>query len=182
MIKNPGRQIGMGTSVIRLLCLTALVTFGFRKMLSMKISEQSGIDLLLVISAAELAVSSVIHPEKPLMPILVPLLILILVYQSRLWFYRFAANWSIHEHLIHYLKKKPDDPINTNYEPPRVGLSLIENGKVRCDNLEQIGKTQLWLRQELRKFGYRNIRQVNYLTMDTLGNFYMDLNEFIRKN
>lgn len=63
-----------------------------------------------------------------------------------------------------------------------MGLSLIENGKVRGDNLKQIGKTQLWLRQELRKFGYRNIRQVNYLTMDSLGNFYMDLNKYIGKN
>ncbi|MCO7126407.1 hypothetical protein NIE88_11565 [Sporolactobacillus shoreicorticis] len=178
----------MGTSVIRILCLALLMFIGFRKSLSEKISEQSGLDVVLVFSASGLAVAAIVMPERPLIPLLAPFLILILIYRSRFWLYRFAAKWSIHEHLIQYLKaadfrsmrKKTMHPFEADYEPPRPGLSLIENGKVRSDNLEQIGKTPLWLRQELRKFGYRNIRQVNYLRMDPLGNFYMDLNKYMR--
>ncbi|MFT8310404.1 MAG: YetF domain-containing protein [Sporolactobacillus sp.] len=180
----------MGTSMIRMLCLALLMFMGFRKSLNEKVSDQSGFEIALVFSAVELIVAAVIMPEKPLLPLLMPFLILILIYRSRFWLYRFAAKWSIHEHLIQYLKaadfrlpkKKPDHSLQSDHEHPRPGLSLIENGKVRSDNLEQIGKTQLWLRQELRKFGYRNIRQVNYLRMDPLGNFYMDLNKYMRND
>lgn len=181
----------METSATRVIFLALLLLFGFRKTMSEKIANQSCAEFLLVIAAAELSVVAVVQPDKPLIPLLVPLLILIFAFRSRFLLYRFTANWSTRDHLIQYhndTEKKseiagaPAVQHRPNNAPPRMGLSLIENGKVRGDNLKQIGKTQLWLRQELRKFGYRNIRQVNYLTMDSLGNFYMDLNKYIGKN
>ncbi|MCO7175604.1 DUF421 domain-containing protein [Sporolactobacillus kofuensis] len=180
----------MGTSSTRIIVLALLMFFGFRKSLSTKMSDQSCSEVLMIFSAVEFAVAAILQPYKPLLPILVPLLILICFYRGRFLCYRIMAEWSNRNRLIEFLDKhelkkkrqtstKHESAIN---EPPRMGIALIEDGKVRGDHLKQIGKTPLWLRQELRKFGYRNLRQVNYLTMDLLGNFYMDVNKRLRKD
>ncbi|GEB76346.1 YetF domain-containing protein [Sporolactobacillus inulinus] len=164
----------MGTSVIRMVCLSLMITLGFRHILSKKIAELSALQQLLIFAAANLCAVAVAFPDHPLLPMLVPLIILLLIEHMRFW----------PTYLAHFIKGsapiKKSEPRPRSYVPPRIGLSLIENGKIRHDHLTEIGKTQLWLRQELRKFGYRNIHQVNYLTMDSLGNFYMDLKKYLR--
>ncbi|MCL1630491.1 DUF421 domain-containing protein [Sporolactobacillus sp. CPB3-1] len=169
----------METSVVRTICLVLLVMLGFRKVMRAKLSEQTGADLVLLLSSSALATAAVLMPEKPLLPILVPLMLLILIDRSRLWIDHFISHGSSYEPLPHYVKQAKKKETEKEVYMPRSGLALIEKGKVRNDNLARIGKTQFWLRRELRKFGYRNIRQVNYLTIDALGNFYMDLNQFM---
>ncbi|WP_341539790.1 DUF421 domain-containing protein [Scopulibacillus darangshiensis] len=54
---------------------------------------------------------------------------------------------------------------------------LILDGKVQEGNLDKIDKTPLWLRQELRKLGFRDIKEISYCILDSHGTFYIDLKD-----
>ncbi|MFD2618192.1 YetF domain-containing protein [Terrilactibacillus laevilacticus] len=70
----------------------------------------------------------------------------------------------------------PNTHQSSNKQQDTMPFPLIINGKVQEDNLKKIHQTPLWLRQELRKLGYRDIKEIAYLVMDDKGTFYMDLN------
>ncbi|WP_245579630.1 DUF421 domain-containing protein [Alteribacter aurantiacus] len=53
-------------------------------------------------------------------------------------------------------------------------LPIILDGKVQNKHLEQMGKTPLWLRQELRKLGYKDIKKISYCIYTDEGNFFID--------
>lgn len=57
-----------------------------------------------------------------------------------------------------------------------VPLPLVKDGKVQEEQLERIHKTNLWLRQELRKLGY-NIKKITYCSIDDRGNLFVDLKD-----
>lgn len=63
--------------------------------------------------------------------------------------------------------KKTDQAFN-------VPLPLIKDGIVQEDQLKRIHKTNLWLRQELRKQGYRNIKKITYCSIDDAGKIFVD--------
>jgi len=56
-------------------------------------------------------------------------------------------------------------------------IPLILDGKVQEDHLEKINKTPLWLRQQLRNLGYRDIKNISYCSLDEDNIFYIDLKE-----
>ncbi len=53
-------------------------------------------------------------------------------------------------------------------------LPLVLDGKVQNSHLEKMGKTPLWLRQELRKLGYRDIKKISYCVLKDNHTFYID--------
>ncbi|RYL93900.1 hypothetical protein EWI07_06960 [Sporolactobacillus sp. THM7-4] len=175
----------MGTAAARTLLLILLLLAGFGELMSAKMVERTFSEFLLVLTAAELSFFAVIRPEEPLALFIIPLLLLIIIYRVRTLVFRTvrgkmettASSLSVKNpcNLLRPLDHKAEQPFSMVRPPSKMGLPLIERGKVRGDNLKHIGRTPLWLRQELRKFGYRDIRQVNYLTIDDSGNFYMDL-------
>ena len=71
-------------------------------------------------------------------------------------------------------QKRPLNPedmnINTSYE----GLchSLIVDGQIDYDSLKKVGLNEKWLREELRKFGIKDIENVFSASIDTHGNLY----------
>ncbi|CAM3095394.1 YetF domain-containing protein [Sporolactobacillus spathodeae] len=167
----------METIITRTLFLMVLIGLGFRQMLAAKMSDRPFSEWLILAAAAEFSVLAVIEPDVPLTFFFVPILLLILAHRFFAWFQKLTGKWP--QMSLVPLTLAADELLSKNLnadEPiPVMGLVLIENGKIRSDNLRRIERTQLWLRQELRKFGYRDIRQVNYLTMDQTGNFFMDL-------
>lgn len=54
-------------------------------------------------------------------------------------------------------------------------LPLILDGKVQEKHLELMNQTSLWLRQELRKIGYKDVKKIAYCAVDETGTFFVDL-------
>ena len=65
-------------------------------------------------------------------------------------------------------------------ESPRIRyeglpLPLIMDGKVQDDNLEKIGKTRFWLKNELQAYHIKDFKDVFFCTIDHRGRFFIDL-------
>jgi uncharacterized membrane protein YcaP (DUF421 family) len=56
---------------------------------------------------------------------------------------------------------------------PSLALPLIEDGVIQEEHLALIDQTNLWLRQQLRKRGYKDIKKISYCTYED-GIFYID--------
>ncbi|MDV2685911.1 DUF421 domain-containing protein [Alkalihalophilus lindianensis] len=56
-------------------------------------------------------------------------------------------------------------------------LPLILDGKVQEEHLKKIEKTPLWLRQEMRKIGYRDIKKISYCALRDDQSFFVDLKD-----
>ncbi|MDN4526262.1 YetF domain-containing protein [Fictibacillus fluitans] len=51
---------------------------------------------------------------------------------------------------------------------------VILDGKIQEDHLKKLGKTALWLRQELRKMGIRDTKKITLCTINKNGTLYVD--------
>lgn len=54
-----------------------------------------------------------------------------------------------------------------------ITIPLIIDGCIVEENLQTINKTNLWLRQELKKRGYRDIKQISFCSYEN-GKFFID--------
>jgi uncharacterized membrane protein YcaP (DUF421 family) len=64
---------------------------------------------------------------------------------------------------------------NVLYPQLRLPLAMILDGKVQEDHLSKINKSEFWLRQELRKLGFKEIKKISFCTIDENGTFFVDL-------
>ena len=53
-------------------------------------------------------------------------------------------------------------------------LPLIMDGKVQDDNLDKIGKTRFWLKNQLQFKGARDFKEVFYCSIDHRGRMFLD--------
>lgn len=53
-------------------------------------------------------------------------------------------------------------------------LPLIMDGKVQDENLEKIGKTRFWLKNQLQVKGVRDFKEVFYCSIDHRGRMFLD--------
>jgi uncharacterized membrane protein YcaP (DUF421 family) len=63
-----------------------------------------------------------------------------------------------------------------NKKQSTLHLPLIIDGYVQERHLKVLDKTNLWLRQELKKLGYQNIKDISFCSYDN-GVFYIDLKD-----
>ncbi|MDF1506846.1 DUF421 domain-containing protein [Robertmurraya sp. DFI.2.37] len=56
-------------------------------------------------------------------------------------------------------------------------IPLIIDGEIQTKNLERIEKNPLWLRQELRKRGYRDVKKISFCSFQN-GDFFIDVQDF----
>ncbi|MCP8967291.1 DUF421 domain-containing protein [Ectobacillus ponti] len=61
-------------------------------------------------------------------------------------------------------------------QDPQFSLPLILDGVIQSEHLEMMGKTNLWLRQSLRKLGYQHVKQISYCSFQN-GEFFVDLED-----
>ncbi|WKB36853.1 DUF421 domain-containing protein [Terrilactibacillus sp. S3-3] len=211
----------VATVILRTLFMSVLLLVAFRLMGKKTVDQWTGFDFVFSIMATELAILSIESPDKPLVMMLVPILLLFIMQRLFTFFSTKLASGSrmsdekpatlvyqgvideekcaqkkidVHDFLeqlkrqnverlsdvefaileptgeISVLTKERQKETNTP-----VSLPLIINGKVCEENLKKIDQTSLWLRQELRKFGYRDIKKIAYLVIDESGNFFVDL-------
>lgn len=80
-------------------------------------------------------------------------------------------------------KETPDPPSKSetseSAEAPRfryeaLPLPLIMDGKVQDDNLDKIGKTRFWLKNELQSYNVHDFKQVFFCTIDHRGRLFVD--------
>jgi len=64
----------------------------------------------------------------------------------------------------------------TQSRQPELQLPLIVDGIIQENNLDIIKKNNLWLRQQLRKLGYKETKQISLCTFGK-GVFYIDLKD-----
>lgn len=67
--------------------------------------------------------------------------------------------------------KKNED---TERSPLQMILPLVLDGKILEDNLEKVDKTAFWLRQELKKAGFKDIKCISFCTLNEDGSLYVD--------
>ncbi len=67
--------------------------------------------------------------------------------------------------------KKNED---SNRTPFQMILPLVLDGKIIEDNLEKMDKTSFWLRQELKKVGFKDIKNISFCTLNDDGSLYVD--------
>ncbi|MEH7074174.1 DUF421 domain-containing protein [Neobacillus drentensis] len=60
--------------------------------------------------------------------------------------------------------------------PGDITVPLILDGNIEEENLKRINKTNLWLRQELKKKGYRDIKKISFCSFEN-GKFFIDLQD-----
>lgn len=72
--------------------------------------------------------------------------------------------------------KRPVTPEDMGLFVPRTGLPLplIVDGYVMDGNLEKIGKTRFWLRNELQQYGYKDFKKIFYCSIDNQGKLFFD--------
>lgn len=76
------------------------------------------------------------------------------------------------------IEKTEKEKNDSNYaENVALPLPLVLDGKVQQEHLEKIGKTPLWLRQELRKLGYKDIKKISYCSLKDNQTFFVDLKD-----
>ena len=77
--------------------------------------------------------------------------------------------------VIEKTEKEKHEP---NYaEKVNLPLPLILDGKVQEEQLEEIEKTSFWLRRELRKLGYKDIKKISYCSLNDNQTFFVDLKD-----
>ncbi|WP_270180599.1 DUF421 domain-containing protein [Alkalihalobacillus sp. CinArs1] len=73
------------------------------------------------------------------------------------------------------IKKDQQDTGDEDSFSSLLPLPLILDGKIQGEHLERLGKTELWLRQELRKVGQRNLKEISFCSLHKNGNFFIDM-------
>jgi uncharacterized membrane protein YcaP (DUF421 family) len=63
------------------------------------------------------------------------------------------------------------------YPQLKLPLAIILDGKVQEDHLSKINKTEFWLRQELRKLGFKDVKKISFCTIDENGTFFVDIKD-----
>lgn len=74
--------------------------------------------------------------------------------------------------------EKPSNSEQSN-SPAKNGditIPIIMDGKILEENLKKINRTNFWLRQELKKRGYRDIKQISFCSYEN-GNFFVDIKD-----
>ncbi|PLS01273.1 DUF421 domain-containing protein [Neobacillus cucumis] len=66
--------------------------------------------------------------------------------------------------------KNAEDPMKQG----DITIPLIMDGQIDEENLRRINKTNLWLRQELKKKGYRDVKDISFCSYEN-GNFFIDI-------
>jgi uncharacterized membrane protein YcaP (DUF421 family) len=70
------------------------------------------------------------------------------------------------------IQKEKDQ--NNQVKNGDITIPLIIDGTINEENLKRIQKTNLWLRQELKKRGYDEIKKISFCSFEN-GNFFIDI-------
>lgn len=187
--------------ILRTLFISIIILFVLRRHRRRDISELSVLDFVVIIMIAELGVTSIQNRNEPLLQAMIPIVILVIVQ------FLYASLASKNEKMQKRMSRIQSSDVNVSDEmlnkqthvefaflqsigkqsmmakndedrlERKAPLPLIINGKVLEDQLLQINQTSLWLRQQLRQLGYRDVKKISYCALKGQGTFFIDLKE-----
>ncbi|MBP1930442.1 YetF domain-containing protein [Ammoniphilus resinae] len=142
------------------------------------------VDLMVAFMIALLSVVAIVRPSAPLMIYLTPILLLTTVHLFSRLLFREREKVPIHpipkampisrSQSFADVEMGMLDPLPSQAPPPRLPLPLILDGKVLDHNLERLGKTRFWLKNEVQEFGVSRFKEVSYCSIDQQGRMYLD--------
>ncbi|GJM75109.1 hypothetical protein HMSSN036_73250 [Paenibacillus macerans] len=71
-------------------------------------------------------------------------------------------------------KNKENASIASKIKYEELPLPLIMDGKVNEENLQKIGKTRFWLKNQIQSKGLSDFKQVFFCSMDHNGKLYIN--------
>ncbi|GAA0138099.1 DUF421 domain-containing protein [Paenibacillus sp. YSY-4.3] len=71
--------------------------------------------------------------------------------------------------------KQASKPVVPRIRYEEIPLSLIMDGKVQDRNLEQIGKTRFWLKNQIQARGVKEFKEIFFCSIDHQGKLYINL-------
>jgi uncharacterized membrane protein YcaP (DUF421 family) len=74
------------------------------------------------------------------------------------------------------LHLKPEQPVS-QVRYTGLPIPLIMDGKIRDEALRKIGQNKFWLKQEIRKHGIKDIKNISFCSIDSRGILYIDLKD-----
>ncbi len=69
-------------------------------------------------------------------------------------------------------EEQPESKLEFDLEP--LPLPLILDGVIQDESLEAIGQNPFWLRRELKKIGFKEIKKISVCILDQNGSFFID--------
>jgi uncharacterized membrane protein YcaP (DUF421 family) len=180
------------TIVARTIFLYFLIVLIFRLMGKREIGELSILDLVVFLMIAEMAVMAIEDTKDPLIHTIIPMFLLMIIQISLAYL---SLKNQIDDLMIQLRDKNISSVADVEFAilEPSGKLSVIEkqkdrkiqsglqiplivDGKIQEENLQSINKNNLWLRQQLRKLGYNDIKQISLCTFRG-GIFFIDLKD-----
>lgn len=173
------------TIVLRTLFIYFVILFVMRLF-----ARREYMSFVVVLMVTQLGVMLMLEYNWPLLVFLIPAVVLIIVQSFYSWYIKKEEQVTETLNLSELLNKikaeqhhqglnnefaELDDLKTIQLEAGRHPLPLIIDGKIEIDNLEKINQTELWLRQELRKLGYREIKTISYCALRDGETFFVEL-------
>lgn len=62
----------------------------------------------------------------------------------------------------------------SGFRPFMLPVTLIVDGKVQEDGLNQIGQNRFWLKNQIQQYGYKDFKEVFFASIDHRGRLYID--------
>lgn len=147
-------------------------------------------DLLIAFILAQFSVLAIDQPGRPLLAIMLPMSILLILH------YVFGPVFRRMKSEQQPVSREDQKPFKEGVSPLRMQtadvemgvlepiviqrpigmlpLPLILDGKVLDVNLDKIGKTRFWLKNEVQRFGARRFKEVAYCSIDRDGRIFLD--------
>jgi uncharacterized membrane protein YcaP (DUF421 family) len=137
-------------------------------------------DLALIIMIVQLAVVSLALPNQPLIWSLIPIISILGLHILLLFTFRPPAVKPKERAPAQLWHQFADVEVAALDSFPQgeavfdLPMPLIVDGEVFDKNLNKLGKTRFWLKNEVQRFGVKRFKEVSYCSMDSKGNFYLD--------
>lgn len=157
------------TLILRLVLIGLVVILIVRPIYKVEVGKLSVIDFVILMMVAQITVMGFMETDRKVMDVLLPLALLAVV--------RFMLSVKMP---VRNIPKEGIPQAATRSELLSNGLiryeglplPLILDGKVQDENLEKIGQTRFWLKNQLQEMGAQGFKQVFFCSFDHRGRMY----------
>lgn len=133
--------------ILRALFISFIFLYILRKKGRRKLQLISLVDFVFYMVLVHFSANAVLAMEKPFLLSLAP-------------FFLVLSMQFLYQRLNRKGEKKDNEPRRiADYSMP---IPVIIDGKVQEDQLLKVDKTSLWIRQQMRHLGYRDIKKISY--------------------
>jgi len=71
-------------------------------------------------------------------------------------------------------REERDANENAGFRPFMLPVTLIVDGKVQEEGLNQIGQNRFWLKNQIQQYGYKDFKEIFFASVDYRGRLYID--------